>query len=382
MIREKKGKLLEASESIIVQTVNCKGRMGAGLARQIRERYFSERVVAEYKNLCKKHGSELLGRCDLIKVNETKWVANLFTEVIKCDMDYTALEVALENLKQKAGCRSIALPGYLSCGLAGGDWEKVYSMIWNIFDDYNGDVTIYYIDDSVNRLRKEISNIPVIQSGDEKFTEKEWHNFPCHTSLGEIMRWFCETFEVKKTTEESKNENEYEKFISRIRETYDTVSESEVENFNTNRICRSCRRNTLVLTVCKELVDTLDPETFQAQKHWLEEVIALTLFCDKEAKVPKSILKILDVVKELAALYGCDLEGKPEEEPERQTETVTEWCSHCETEVTLQWAIAESGYRAFCPHCGNRLMLCSSCPKQEQCDYDKETDTCYYNHKH
>lgn len=382
MIREKKGKLLEASESIIVQTVNCKGRMGAGLARQIRERYFSERVVAEYKNLCKKHGSELLGRCDLIMVNETKWVANLFTEVIKCAMDYTALEVALENLKQKAGCRSIALPGYLSCGLAGGDWEKVYSMIWKIFGDYNGDVTIYYIDDSVNRLRKEISNIPVIQSGDEKFTEKEWHNFPRHTSLGEIMRWFCETFEVKKTTEEPKNENEYEKFLSRIRETYDTVSESELENFNTNRICPSCRRNTPVLTVCKELVDTLDPETFQAQKHWLEEVVALTLSCDKEAKVPKSILKILDVVKELAALYGCDLEGKPEEEPERQTETVTEWCSHCETEVTLQWAIAESGYRAFCPHCGNRLMLCSYCPKQEQCDYDKETDTCYYNHKH
>ena len=117
------------------------------------------------------------------------------------------------------------------------------------------------------------------------------------------------------------------------------------------------------------------------QRHWLEKVIALTISCNKEARVPKGILKILDTVKELASLYGYDLEENPdtEEELEEHTEEVTEWCPNCETEVTLQWDIAESGYEALCPHCEKRLMLCSCCPRQEQCDYDKETDTCYYN---
>ena len=65
--------------------------------------------------------------------------------------------------------------------------------------------------------------------------------------------------------------------------------------------------------------------------------------------------------------------------------TVVEYCSHCETEVEMKWDIERDGYKAFCPYCGNRLMLCDECQHRtggactEDCDYDTETDTCRFN---
>jgi len=32
--------------------------------------------------------------------------------------------------------------------------------------------------------------------------------------------------------------------------------------------------------------------------------------------------------------------------------TVTEWCSECETEITMEWNVDKMGYKAFCPVCG------------------------------
>ena len=63
---------------------------------------------------------------------------------------------------------------------------------------------------------------------------------------------------------------------------------------------------------------------------------------------------------------------------------VTEVCPHCEAEVEMRWNVAADGYKAFCPHCGNRLMLCDACQHPEgkcveNCDYNSETDTCRHD---
>lgn len=65
---------------------------------------------------------------------------------------------------------------------------------------------------------------------------------------------------------------------------------------------------------------------------------------------------------------------------------VTEVCPHCEAEVEMRWNVAADGYKAFCPHCGNRLMLCDECRQADEtdgrphvCDHDSETDTCKHN---
>lgn len=59
---------------------------------------------------------------------------------------------------------------------------------------------------------------------------------------------------------------------------------------------------------------------------------------------------------------------------------VTEMCPSCGHEVTIIWDTEKDGYKAYCPHCGERLMLCSACHDDGHgCDYDSETDKCRWN---
>lgn len=58
---------------------------------------------------------------------------------------------------------------------------------------------------------------------------------------------------------------------------------------------------------------------------------------------------------------------------------VEECCPSCSREATILWNIGEDGYHAYCPYCGNRLMLCSECPAtfgDGSCDYDSAADRC------
>ena len=66
------------------------------------------------------------------------------------------------------------------------------------------------------------------------------------------------------------------------------------------------------------------------------------------------------------------------------TKDVTEWCPSCDREVEMKWDVEADGYKAYCPYCGERLMLCDECrhPGGEFCDkcnYDAETDTCKHS---
>lgn len=40
---------------------------------------------------------------------------------------------------------------------------------------------------------------------------------------------------------------------------------------------------------------------------------------------------------------------------------VYEVCPHCSTEVAIRWDVKVDGFTAYCPICGNKLMLCSMC---------------------
>lgn len=79
-------------------------------------------------------------------------------------------------------------------------------------------------------------------------------------------------------------------------------------------------------------------------------------------------------------------DGGEESETVLPAETVVELCSHCNNEIEMRWNVSTQGYKAFCPVCGERLMLCDECmhsgPDGEyvgKCDYCSETDTCQYN---
>ena len=147
MIKIVDGDILQASENIIAHQVNCMSVMGGGIAKQIKDKY--PKVFKDYKIYLSNSVFPImvLGQCHFVKVDNNKYVANLFGQynygTSKQQTDYKALEEALFTLKINAKDHylSVALPVNLGCGLAGGNWEVVYKMIEDVFHDY--DVTLY-----------------------------------------------------------------------------------------------------------------------------------------------------------------------------------------------------------------------------------------------
>lgn len=158
MIKIIEGDITKTDKDIIVQQVNCRGLMGAGLAKTIMQRY--DNVRKEYRDFRQEKLKEvktdegLLGSVNYIDVYDGKIIANIFGQVdIRKDKkdntvytDKNALLQGIENVKSKAEelGLSIAIPTYIGCGLAGGNWEDIKSGIENIFQNSSIDVVFYH----------------------------------------------------------------------------------------------------------------------------------------------------------------------------------------------------------------------------------------------
>lgn len=134
-----------SGNGIIIQQVNCRGVMGAGLASQVRRAY--PKVYNEYMKLCRsKSAEQLLGGVLYVTVSKDKVIANVFGQNTYgrtgVHTDYYALEKGLKNVAKNAQKHnlSVHLPFGLGCGLAGGDWSIVSSIIASVFSDVE-----YYI---------------------------------------------------------------------------------------------------------------------------------------------------------------------------------------------------------------------------------------------
>lgn len=61
-------------------------------------------------------------------------------------------------------------------------------------------------------------------------------------------------------------------------------------------------------------------------------------------------------------------ENGPEITRSPRDNDVTEYCPHCDREITVSWNVEQDGYQIFCPNCGETIMLCSMCD-QKPCDW-------------
>ena len=68
---------------------------------------------------------------------------NMFSQKENFDTDYEAMKKALKEIKQYAKSLklSICMPYKIGCGIANGDWNIVYKIVEEVFNDY--DVTLY-----------------------------------------------------------------------------------------------------------------------------------------------------------------------------------------------------------------------------------------------
>ena len=132
------GNILDAEHGIICHQVNCQLVMGAGLAKQIRDKY--PHVYSEYRAMQGYAVNDRLGLCQIVEVKpKTLYVANLFGQFhfrprnIR-HTDYGALAKALRDLAnwRRNNCPPnfpIWIPFKMGCGLAGGDWNEVEALI-------------------------------------------------------------------------------------------------------------------------------------------------------------------------------------------------------------------------------------------------------------
>jgi len=157
----------------VCHQVNCIGKMGAGLAKQIADMYpeVKDGYIA-HSSIHKPH--ELLGTCCLSKTisgsndwRGPKYIANLYGQLNigtnKQQTDYKALQKAIQDfykqlseiIPQKNGYNlseslRIAFPKNMGCGLAGGNWDIVEKIIIKESSFaayyYNMDLDIYIVE--------------------------------------------------------------------------------------------------------------------------------------------------------------------------------------------------------------------------------------------
>lgn len=142
MIKYTTGNLLKSSAEALVNTVNCEGYMGKGIAYQFKLQFPENNK--DYVKACKS-GKLTVGKLHYFKENgkliinfptKNKWRANSKMEYIEAGLDEL---IKLINIK---GIKSIAIPP-LGSGNGGLIWAEVKLLIEKKLSIINEDVHIY-----------------------------------------------------------------------------------------------------------------------------------------------------------------------------------------------------------------------------------------------
>lgn len=123
------GDMFEAAADIRVNTVNCVGVMGAGVALAFKQRY--PEMFKDYQRDCK-NGRVVPGRMHVWKSLSGDWIVNFPTKRDWREPSrYEDIDSGLDDLRrylETLGPVTVALPA-LGCGHGGLDWSRVSGMI-------------------------------------------------------------------------------------------------------------------------------------------------------------------------------------------------------------------------------------------------------------
>lgn len=140
MLIETYGDLVtDVSYDIFCHQTNCKGVMGAGLARQIKEAY--PEVYAENVAYCElnkaDNGKSMLGSNLYVKTSDGRSCVNMYAQLAygtdRQQTDYDAFQSCLDHLARKLflsdASLKVAFPYKIGCGLGGGKWSIIHGKL-------------------------------------------------------------------------------------------------------------------------------------------------------------------------------------------------------------------------------------------------------------
>ena len=143
MLEFTQGDMFEAPADIRVNTVNCVGVMGAGVALAFKQRY--PEMFKDYQYACK-DGQVRPGRMYVWKSLEGDWIINFPTKRDWRDPSrYEDIEAGLDDLRaylDGVGPVTVALPA-LGCGHGGLDWDRVSAMIRDKLDGLDAHILVF-----------------------------------------------------------------------------------------------------------------------------------------------------------------------------------------------------------------------------------------------
>ena len=130
-----------SEEVVVCHQVNCRGVMGAGLAKQVRQMYPD--AYSAYKEKCDeiKRGQGGLGDVQFCYFLRSRYIiANIFGQdnygrgrdrygKKTRYTDYAALRRAFAHIAQVYPNDTIRIPYHMGCGLGGGEWTIVLQII-------------------------------------------------------------------------------------------------------------------------------------------------------------------------------------------------------------------------------------------------------------
>ena len=137
------GDMFERPADIRVNTVNCEGVMGAGVALAFKRRY--PEMFRDYQAACR-DGRLAPGRIHVWRSLSGEWVINFPTKRHWRDGSrYEDIETGLKSLREylaHQGAVRVSLPA-LGCGHGGLDWSRVSSMIREELDGLEAKIEVY-----------------------------------------------------------------------------------------------------------------------------------------------------------------------------------------------------------------------------------------------
>ena len=154
MLYEVNGDLVKDLQyDIFCHQTNCKGVMGAGIAKQIKEAY-PEVAVADreyYSAVMKSDPDSMLGTNLYVKTKDNRLCVNMYGQRDfgwggGQKTDYGALRRCMDALAMKMSeydeSYIVGFPYGIGCGLGGGDWIVVRDIIVRFADSIKQDVYI------------------------------------------------------------------------------------------------------------------------------------------------------------------------------------------------------------------------------------------------